>query len=82
MQGGRPALAVALREITVRDRTYVVQLRLTGLAGADDPTTVEFHEDNAMLIAAGRPIAVPAGATLQARFEAPVASSLYALALC
>ena len=36
MRDERPALAVALREITVRDRTYVVQLRLTGLAGADD----------------------------------------------
>ena len=72
MRGGRPALAVALREITVSDRTYVVQLRLTGLAGADDPSTVEFHDDHAVVIADGQPIAVPAGATLQARFEAPV----------
>ena len=70
--GGRPALAVAMREITVSDRTYVVQLRLTGLAGADDPSTVEFHDDHAVVIADGEPIAVPAGATLQARFEAPV----------
>ena len=73
MRDERPALAVALREITVRDRTYVVQLRLTGLAGADDSSTeVEFHDDQAVVIAAGRSIAVPAGATLQARFEAPV----------
>ncbi len=73
MRDERPALAVALREITVGDRTYVVQLRLTGLAGADDSSTeVEFHDDRAVVIAAGRSIAVPAGATLQARFEAPV----------
>ena len=39
VRDGRPALAVALREITVSDRTYVVQLRLTGLAGAEDPST-------------------------------------------
>ena len=52
-------------------------MRLTGLGGAADPTTeVEFHEDNAILIAAGRSIAVPAGATLQARFEAPVELTL------
>jgi hypothetical protein len=72
LQDGRPALVVALREISVSDRTYVVQLRLTGLAGADDPSTVEFHDDHAVVIADDRSIAVPAGATLQARFEAPV----------
>jgi hypothetical protein len=73
MRNEHPALAVALREITVRDRTYLVQLRLTGLAGADDSSTeVEFHDDQAIVIAAGRSIAVPAGATLKARFEAPV----------
>ena len=67
----RAALAIALGEITVEDRTYGVQLRLTEVVGDTDTTrAVEFDGDVTVLTSARASVDLPAGAILRARFEA------------
>jgi hypothetical protein len=72
-ENDRAALAIALGEITVADRTYGVQLRLTEVAGDTDTTrAVEFDGDVTVLTSARPSVDLPSGVILRARLEAPL----------